>query len=83
MKELIKYIAQALGDNPEQVEVSEVEGNQSSVLELTLVLNSVGIKESEIVTAMGGDSMNSVEPSLVISALAVSCPVMAETGVVQ
>ena len=34
MKELIKYIAQALVDNPEQVEVSEVEGNQTSVLEL-------------------------------------------------
>ncbi len=34
MKDLIKYIAQALVDNPEVVEVSEVEGNQTSVLEL-------------------------------------------------
>ena len=34
MKELIYYIAQALVDNPDQVDVSEVEGNQTSVLEL-------------------------------------------------
>ena len=30
MKELIKYIAQALVDYPDQVSVSEVEGNQTS-----------------------------------------------------
>lgn len=34
MKELIKYIAQALVDHPEEVSVAEVEGNQTSVLEL-------------------------------------------------
>jgi predicted RNA-binding protein YlqC (UPF0109 family) len=32
MKELIKYIAQALVDHPEEVSVAEVEGNQTSVL---------------------------------------------------
>ena len=32
MKDLIKYIAQALVDNPDQVSVEEVEGNQTSVL---------------------------------------------------
>ena len=32
MKELIKYIVQTMVDNPEQVEVSEVEGNRFSVL---------------------------------------------------
>jgi predicted RNA-binding protein YlqC (UPF0109 family) len=35
MKELIEYIARALVDNPDEVSVTEVEGNQTSVLELS------------------------------------------------
>ncbi len=42
MKDLIKYIAQALVDNPEQVEVGEVEGNQTSVLELQVAKEDLG-----------------------------------------
>jgi predicted RNA-binding protein YlqC (UPF0109 family) len=42
MKELIKYIAQALVDKPELVEVSEVEGNQTSVLELKVAKEDLG-----------------------------------------
>lgn len=42
MKDLIKYIAQALVDNPNQVEVSEVEGNQTSVLELKVAKEDLG-----------------------------------------
>jgi len=42
MKELIKYIARALVDNPEMVEVSEVEGNQTSVLELKVAKEDLG-----------------------------------------
>ena len=42
MKDLIKYIAQALVDNPEVVEVSEVEGNQTSVLELKVAQEDLG-----------------------------------------
>mgnify|MGYP000417498693 CR=1 FL=1 len=42
MKELIIYIAQALVDNPELVEVSEVEGNQTSVLELKVAKEDLG-----------------------------------------
>ena len=42
MKELISYIAQALVDNPEQVSVSEVEGNQTSVLELSVAKEDLG-----------------------------------------
>lgn len=42
MKALIKYIAQSLVDNPEQVEVSEVEGNQTSVLELKVAKEDLG-----------------------------------------
>ncbi len=42
MKELIRYIAQALVDNPEQVTVTEVEGNQTSVLELKVAKEDLG-----------------------------------------
>ncbi len=42
MKELIKYIAKALVDYPEQVEVAEVEGNQTSVLELKVAKEDLG-----------------------------------------
>ena len=42
MKDLIKYIAQALVDNPEQVEVLEVEGSQTSVLELKVAKEDLG-----------------------------------------
>ncbi len=42
MKDLIKYIAQALVDHPEQVSVSEVEGNQTSVLELKVAKDDLG-----------------------------------------
>jgi hypothetical protein len=42
MKDLIKYIAEALVDNPEEVRVSEVEGNQTSVLELKVAKEDLG-----------------------------------------
>jgi predicted RNA-binding protein YlqC (UPF0109 family) len=42
MKDLIKYIAQALVDQPEVVEVSEVEGAQTSVLELKVAKDDLG-----------------------------------------
>ncbi len=42
MKDLIGYIAQALVDNPDQVVVSEVEGNQTSVLELQVAKEDLG-----------------------------------------
>ncbi|MBC8393536.1 MAG: KH domain-containing protein [Deltaproteobacteria bacterium] len=42
MKDLIKCIAQALVDNPEQVEVSEVESEQISVLELKVAKEDIG-----------------------------------------
>jgi uncharacterized protein len=42
MKELIRYIAQALVDSPEQVIVTEVEGNQTSVLELKVAKEDLG-----------------------------------------
>ena len=42
MKELIEYLARALVDNPDQVEISEVEGNQTSVLELKVAKEDLG-----------------------------------------
>lgn len=42
MKELIGYIAQALVDHPEQVNVTEVEGNQTTVLELKVAKEDIG-----------------------------------------
>jgi len=42
MKELIKYIAQALVDNPDKVEVTEVVGEQTSVIELRVAKEDLG-----------------------------------------
>ena len=42
MKDLITYIAKALVNNPEQVTVNEVEGSQTSVLELTVAKEDLG-----------------------------------------
>ncbi|MCP4370061.1 MAG: KH domain-containing protein [Deltaproteobacteria bacterium] len=42
MKDLITYIAKALVDSPEEVSVSEVEGNQTSVLELKVAKEDLG-----------------------------------------
>ncbi|HSD94418.1 MAG TPA: KH domain-containing protein [Syntrophales bacterium] len=42
MKDLIKYVAQALVDNPEKVEVSEVQGEQTSVIELRVAKEDLG-----------------------------------------
>ncbi|MEJ2661552.1 MAG: KH domain-containing protein [Desulfobacteraceae bacterium] len=42
MKDLVKYIAQALVDFPDQVTVTEVVGNQTSVLELKVAKEDLG-----------------------------------------
>ncbi len=42
MKELVTYMAKALVDNPEQVEVSEIEGEQTSVIELKVAKEDLG-----------------------------------------
>jgi hypothetical protein len=42
LKDLIKCIAQALVDHPEQVEVLEVEGEQILVLELKVAKEDIG-----------------------------------------
>ncbi len=42
MKDLITKIAQALVDQPDQVSVAEVEGNYTTVLELTVAKTDMG-----------------------------------------
>jgi predicted RNA-binding protein YlqC (UPF0109 family) len=42
MKDLIAFIAKALVDRPDQVEVREVEGEQTSVIELHVAKEDLG-----------------------------------------
>jgi predicted RNA-binding protein YlqC (UPF0109 family) len=42
MKELITFIARSLVDNPDQVVVTEVEGEQTSVIELKVAKEDLG-----------------------------------------
>ncbi|MFO8240764.1 MAG: KH domain-containing protein [Dissulfuribacterales bacterium] len=42
MKDLVEYIAKALVDNPEAVQVNEIEGEQTSVIELKVSKEDLG-----------------------------------------
>ena len=42
MKALIEYIARSLVDHPDEVQVSEVEGEQTTVLELKVAKEDLG-----------------------------------------
>ena len=42
MKELVESIAKALVDNPDQVQVSVLDGEQSSIIELKVAPDDVG-----------------------------------------
>jgi len=42
LKELIEYIARALVDNPDQVKVTEIEGEKTSVIELSVSKDDLG-----------------------------------------
>jgi predicted RNA-binding protein YlqC (UPF0109 family) len=42
MRELIEFMAKALVDNPDQVNVQEIEGEQSSVIELRVAREDLG-----------------------------------------
>jgi predicted RNA-binding protein YlqC (UPF0109 family) len=42
MKELVEYIAKALVDNPEAVRVTEIEGEKTSVIELSVAKEDLG-----------------------------------------
>jgi uncharacterized protein len=42
MKELVEFIAKALVDKPEEVVVTEIEGEQTSVIELKVAKEDLG-----------------------------------------
>ena len=42
MKELVELIAKALVDNPDKVKVSQLDGQQSSIIELTVAPEDMG-----------------------------------------
>jgi hypothetical protein len=42
MKELIEFIAKALVDNPDAVRVTEIEGEKTSVIELSVAKEDLG-----------------------------------------
>ena len=42
MKELVEYLAKSLVDKPEAVEVHEIEGQQTAVIELTVDKSDLG-----------------------------------------
>ncbi len=42
MKELIEMIAKALVDNPDNVQVSQLDGEQSSIIELNVAQEDIG-----------------------------------------
>ncbi len=42
LKELVEYMSRALVDQPDQVEVSEVDGEQTTVIELKVAKEDLG-----------------------------------------
>lgn len=55
MGELVEFIAKSLVENPEEVEVNEVEGNQSVIIELKVAQEDMGRvigKQGRIAKAM-------------------------------
>ena len=42
MKDLVEYLAKALVDNPEEVKVTEVQGESATVLELSVAKADLG-----------------------------------------
>ena len=55
MKELIEYIAKSLVDQPDAVKVTEVEGERTSVIELSVAKEDMGMiigKQGRTVSAI-------------------------------
>jgi predicted RNA-binding protein YlqC (UPF0109 family) len=42
LKELIEFIAKSLVDNPEQVFINQIEGEKTTILELSVAENDLG-----------------------------------------
>ena len=41
-RELVSYMVKSLVDNPDQVEINEIEGEKSTILELRVVKEDIG-----------------------------------------
>jgi predicted RNA-binding protein YlqC (UPF0109 family) len=61
-KEMIQLIAQAMVDNPDQVSVAEIEGNQTTVLELK-------VAESDLGKVIGKQGRNAQAIRTILSAI--------------
>jgi len=42
MKELVEYIAESLVDNTTRVDINEIEGNQTNIIELKVAKEDIG-----------------------------------------
>lgn len=62
VKEMIQLIAQAMVDNPDQVSVAEIEGNQITVLELK-------VAESDLGKVIGKQGRNAQAIRTILSAI--------------
>jgi predicted RNA-binding protein YlqC (UPF0109 family) len=58
MKDLIAYIAKALVDKPEEVVVTEIRGQQTSVIELKVAKEDLG----KVIGKQGRTARASMEP---------------------
>ena len=58
MKELIEQIAKELVDNPDQVSVRPIEGEQTTVLELRVAQSDLG----KVIGKRGSESIYSHDP---------------------
>jgi predicted RNA-binding protein YlqC (UPF0109 family) len=63
MKELVEYIIKSLVDNPDQVEVHEVDSSSATVLELTVAGADMGR-----VIGKGGRIINSIRAIVQVAA---------------
>ncbi len=63
MKDLVEYIAKALADRPEQIHVSEIEGETSLILELRVAPEDMGR-----VIGKGGRTANAIRALLRVMA---------------
>ena len=41
-KELVEYVAKSLVDSPDQVEINQIEGEKSTILELRVATDDIG-----------------------------------------
>jgi len=63
MKEFVEYIVKSIVDNPDQVEVAEVQGSRTTVYELRVAQSDLGK-----VIGKGGQTAKSIRTLLIAAA---------------